>query len=98
MDEFNGFLSIAAAAALSFVVLSSRVDEGAWIKLGLIAMIFSLIVSALYSFFDLPLKTAYNAAFVLRGGIVVVCIGYYMKFKRHKRDGVPTDFQNLTER
>ena len=94
----NGVLSALAAGALSYVVLSSRVDEGPWIKVGLIAMIISLIVSAMYSIADLPLETAKNAALVLRGGIVVVCWGYYVKFKRHKRDGKPTDFGSLTER
>lgn len=94
----NGALSVLAAGALSYVVLSSKVDEGPWIKVGLIAMILSLIVSAMCSFADLPLETAYNAALVLRAGIVVVCFGYWAKFKRHKRDGKPTDFGSLTER
>jgi len=94
----NGVLSVAAAGTLTYVVMSPRIDEGGLIKVGLMAMILSLIVSAMYSFSDLPFMAAYNAALVLRGGIVVVCLGYYLKFKRHKRNGTPTDFGNLTER
>lgn len=94
----NGVLSMVAAATLTYVVMSPRIDEGAWIKVGLIAMILSLLVSAMASFGDLPVRTAYNAALVLRAGIVVVCVGYYLKFKRHKRSGGPTDFGTLTER
>lgn len=97
-DFLNGGLSIAAAIGLSYVVLSPRIEEGGLIKVGLIAMIFSLIASAAYSFLDLPMALAFKAAVVLRGGIVVVCVGYWFKFKRHRRDGTPTDFGSLTER
>lgn len=97
-DTFNGVLSVVAAAALTYVVISPRINEGGWIKVGMVAMIFSLIVSAMYSFWSLPIATAYNASMVLRGGIVVVCLGYYLKFKRRNRDGLPTDLGSLTER
>lgn len=94
----NGVLSLAAAGALSYVVLNPKINEGGVTKLGMVAMIFSLIASAMYSFADLSVAAAYNAALVLRAGIVVVCIGYWVKFKRRKRDGLPTDWQSLTER
>ena len=95
---FNGVLSLVAAGALSYVVLNPKINEGGLTKLGMIAMVLSLIASAMYSFGDLSPVAAYNAALVLRGGIVLVCLGYWVKFKRHKRDGKPTDFGSLTER
>ena len=98
----NGILSVLAAGALTYVVMSPRINEGGVTKLGMVAMILSLIVSGAYSFpalfGEVEPATAYNAALVLRGGIVVVCIGYWLKFKRRKRDGLPTDWQSLTER
>ena len=98
----NGILSALAAGALTYVVMSPRINEGGVTKLGMVAMILSLIVSAAFSFpaifGEVDPATAYNAALVLRGGIVVVCVGYWLKFKRRKRDGLPTDWQSLTER
>ena len=94
----NGFMSVLAALGLTFVVMQPRIHEGLVIKAGLILMILSLGASAAWSFNDLPMSTAFNAGLGLRCGIVVVCAGYALKYRRAKRCGGPTDFGSLTER
>jgi len=98
MLEFNGFFSILAALGLSFVVLHPSIHEGLWIKGGMIVMIFSLLASAVVAFSDAPsFATAFNAGLSLRGGILIVCIGYAIKYRKAKRSGGSTDFGHLTE-
>lgn len=94
----NSILSVLAAFGLGYVVLHPRIYEGTLIKAGLIVMIISLLGSAAAPISDDPLATATNAGLSLRLGIVIVGLGYYLKYRRHRRDGTPTDFGNLTER
>lgn len=93
----NGWMSVLAALGLTFVVLHPRIHEGLGIKFGLITMIFSLWASAAIAFNDLPIAAAFNAGLSLRAGIVIVCAGYWFKYRKARRDGGPTDFGSLTE-
>lgn len=98
MLELNGLFSLLAAVGLSFVVLHPTIHEGLWIKGGMIVMILSLLASASVAFSDTPsVTTAFNAGLALRGGILVVCVGYAIKYRKAKRCGGSTDFGHLTE-
>lgn len=94
----NTALSLLAALGLGYVVLHPRIYEGTLIKAGLIVMIISLLGSAAAPLGDNPLSTATNAGLSLRLGIVIVGLGYFLKYRRHRKDGTPTDFGSLTER
>lgn len=98
MQVANSVLGLLAAFGLGYVVLHPRIYEGTAIKFGLIVMIISLIGSAASPLSDSPVSTAYNAGLSLRVGIVIVCLGYWLKFRRHRKEGTPTDFGSLTER
>lgn len=93
----NGVLSLFAAAGLSYVVLHPKIHEGGFIKLGLVAMIISLIGSAMSSLSDASMEAAFSAGISLRIGLLLVCVGYAIRFRRNSKDGRPTDFGSLTE-
>jgi hypothetical protein len=98
MLEFNGFFSILAALGLSFVVLHPSIHEGLAIKGGMIVMIISLFASAVVAFSHEPsFTTAFNAGLSLRAGILIVCVGYALKYRKARRSGGSTDFGHLTE-
>lgn len=98
MLELNGLFSLLAALGLSFVVLHPSIHEGLAIKGGMIVMILSLIASATVAFSDPPsIRAAFNAGLSLRLGILIVCIGYAVKYRKAKRSGGSTDFGHLTE-
>lgn len=98
MLELNGFFSVLAALGLSFVVLHPSIHEGLAIKVGMTVMIISLFGSAAVAFGDPPsVKAAFNAGLSLRVGILIVCIGYAIKYRKAKRTGGSTDFGHLTE-
>jgi uncharacterized membrane protein YfcA len=82
----NGIVSIITAAALAYVVLHPRVKEGLWIKAGLIVMCLSMIGSAAVSFSSAQLEDTFNAAFALRTGVLIVCIGYAIKYRKRIED------------
>lgn len=72
----NGVVSLVTAAALTAVILSPRVHEGALTKFGLIVVTLSLYASGLVSLFgDSPSPGLVHAAFVLRVGLLIVCAG-----------------------
>lgn len=94
----NGAFSLFAAAGLSYVVLHPCIHEGLAIKGGLIVMILSLLGSAAIAFGDEPsFSASSNAGLALRTGILIVCIGYAIKYRKAKRTGGSTDFGHLTE-
>lgn len=76
----NGALSLAAAIAMSAVVLCRSVDDGLIIKGGLILMIFALLASAVLSFADMEsMRALQNAGLILRIGLVTVCVGLVLR-------------------
>lgn len=98
MFVLSGVLSILAAIGLSYVVLHPSIHEGLAIKGGMIVMIWSLLASAAVSFHEEPSTTAaFNVGMGLRLGILIVCIGYAIKYRKAKRSGGSTDFGHLTE-
>lgn len=73
----SGAVSLLCAGALSFIVLSRRVHEGVVIKFGLTLMVMGLLASGLLTLkgFD-SLSGLWNAALILRVGLLVVIAGY----------------------
>lgn len=96
MHTLNGIVSLLTMAVLSFVVLHPRINEGLWIKGGLGLMILSLLASAMLAFADGPLEMAYNVGLALRVGILLVCVGYILKYRLARHRGEGTDFGSLS--
>lgn len=79
----TGWLSLLAAFALSWVVLTATVREGIVIKAGLIVMIFGLFSTAALTLGEIDsIRGQLNAGLALRLGLCVVIAGYYMKTRR----------------
>lgn len=96
MAIINGVFSVLAALSLSYVVLHPSIREGLILKAGLIVMILSLGASAAATV-EMSMDAAFNAGLALRIGIVIVCVGYALKYRTARRDGAPTDFGSLTK-
>ena len=94
MQFANGIVSVIGAAAIAGVVLNPRIREGLVCKIGFILMIFGLLGNAAITLTEpgMVSKEAawlalWNAGFVLRVGIVVVCLGVgWRSWKEHIPD------------
>ncbi len=79
----NWICSLIAAAALSWLVLSPRIDEGIGVKVGVVLMIFGLLGNAAVTLTGASVWHAtWNAGLLLRGGIVVVCVALWWRHRR----------------
>lgn len=81
----NGTVSLVAAVALSYIVLSPRWNEGLIAKVGLIMMILSLLSTAALTLLPSGMQdwaALWNAGTALRLGVVLVVLGYYLR-RRH---------------
>lgn len=86
MQIGNGVLSIIGAACLTGLILNPRINEGLIVKIGLMAMVWGLIGNAYLTLSDSPNWAAvWNAGFVLRVGIVVVCAGMWWRARHADR-------------
>ena len=80
MQIGNGVLSIIGAACLAGLILNPRINEGLVVKLGLMAMVWGLIGNAYLTLTGSGNWAAiWNAGFVLRAGVVVVCAGMWWR-------------------
>jgi hypothetical protein len=96
MLMLNGVMSLLAALGLAFVVLHPCIHEGSGDQGGndhddseppcIASVAFSPSIATLRSTLDW-----------LRGGILIVCVGYAIKYRKAKRCGGSTDFGHLTE-
>ena len=72
----NGVVSLVGAICLMWVVMDHRINDGIIIKIGLMMMIFSLLVTAGLTWQDSTQWSDYwKADLWLRIGIAVVCFG-----------------------
>lgn len=72
----NGIISLMGVVALSWVVLHPRIHEGLVIKLGLVAMIFSLSATAALTLTDTENWAGlWRAGFALRLGLFIAGCG-----------------------
>lgn len=71
----NGWVSLAGAIAASWIVLHPNIHEGLTVKIGMIAIAFSLLVTAALTFSGgANWHGLLAAGVVLRAGFVVVCL------------------------
>lgn len=89
MDEIirsaNGAVSLVCALGLSWVVLSRRVNEGLVVKLGLVAMIFGLVATAMLTFGDIEINRGMrNAGFLTRCGLLVAVVGMLLRARSRR--------------
>lgn len=92
MDSWHlasGLISLVAAFAFSWAVLHPGINEGLVVKVGMILMIFSLLVTAWLTLTQSQDWTAYwRAAFWLRLGLLVTTLGMVARllgWTRHPR-------------
>lgn len=86
MQIANGIISVIASACIAGVVLNPRVREGLICKCGFILMVFGLMGNAAVVFIRPDdWLSAWNAGFILRLGIVIVCIGVAWRANRDNR-------------
>ena len=84
----NGFVSLIGACCLSWVILHPNIHEGIIVKIGLMTMVVSLLMTAKLTLEDSTDWTAYwRAALWLRIGICVVCTGVVLRIT-----GTPLDY------
>ena len=80
MQIANGVLSMLGAACIAGLILNPRINEGIFVKAGLMAMAWGLIGNAYLALSDSQNWGAlWNAGFVLRAGVVVVCAGMWWR-------------------
>lgn len=85
-QNLSALLAIAAAAALTWVVLSPRVNEGLVIKSGLILLIVGLLAQAGQVLSGIETwRGAANAAVLQHGGLCVALVGYALRVRVGRR-------------
>ncbi|MDP3625007.1 MAG: hypothetical protein Q8S12_00305 [Hydrogenophaga sp.] len=94
----SGIVSLFAALALCLIVLNQRINEGVIIKVGLIGMIISLLVTFALTVAESRDWEAYwRASFVTRCSVLVVCIGLIVRARSYvnrlrEAIDIPCDF------
>lgn len=97
----SGVVCIIAGLVLSAIVLHPRINEGLIVKAGLIAMILSLFATAALTFsgsIDWP--GYWRAAFTLRAGLAVACVGILWRasvISRAKKKTATSNHESLTK-
>lgn len=83
MQIANGLVSLLAAALLTGLILNPRIDEGVFVKIGLMAMVWGLIGTAYLTLSESDNWGAvWNAGLVLRIGLCVVCVGMWWRARK----------------
>jgi len=86
LHTLNGLTSFLCAVILAGVVLSPRVKDGVIIKVGLIAMIGSFLITAMLTFENSRNWDAYAMANLInRGGLLVSGLGVWMRLHKFLR-------------
>jgi hypothetical protein len=82
----SGVSAILPALALCLVVLNREIKEGVVIKVGLIALIVSLLVTFALTVAESRDWGAYwRASFVTRASILVVCLGLFLRARQYSK-------------
>ena len=76
----SGVMALFAALGLCVIVLHSKIQEGAIMKVGLIVLIFSLLITfALTINETMVLEYYWRATFFTKTGLFVVCVGLFVR-------------------
>ena len=80
----SGVFSLICACALGYLVLNQRIHEGFIIKTGLITMVVSLLASGMLAVYGThDLTGLWNAALVMRIGLLIAIAGVILRFNQH---------------
>ena len=87
IQTLSGITSLLCAGLLGIIVLTSRIQEGPIIKLGLILMTMGLLASGLITLkgFD-TMYGLWNASLMLRIGLLVALLGYRWKMNSKQKE------------
>lgn len=92
----NGIVALACAAILSVIVLNQAIKEGLIIKVGLIMMIFSLLMTGYHSLTNHDFKQVLVlSGIILRSGLLLVGLGFL--FRRYRRGSWDAAMSNWGE-
>lgn len=98
----SGIMALFAALGLCVIVLHSKIKEGALIKVGLIGLIFSLLITfALTVNETMILDYYWRATLLTKTSIFVVCLGLFSRARTYvKRTEVDIEIghEGLTRR
>ena len=98
----SGVMALFAALGLCVIVLHSKIHEGAIIKIGLIGLVFSLLITfALTVNETMVLDYYWRATFLTKTSLFVVCLGLFVRARGYvKRTsvGVEIGHEGLTRR
>lgn len=82
LDAVNAVAAVFSSAVLGYVVLDQRIREGAWVKAGLVVVIFALLASAALTLQGGPSWAWQNVGLACRTGIALVCVGVLIRANR----------------
>lgn len=82
LDAVNAVAAVFSSAVLGYVVLDQRIREGAWVKAGLVVVIFALLASAALTLQGGPAWAWQNVGLACRTGIALVCVGVLVRANR----------------
>ena len=84
METASGLISLVGALCLAFVVLHPSIQEGLVMKVGMILMSFAMLVTFAITLVEpsYDVHSLLATGFILRLGIVVMCIGVFIKARR----------------
>lgn len=100
----SGFMALLAALGLCVIVLHRGIHEGGIIKIGLIGLIFSLLITfALTVNETMILDYYWRATFLTKTSLFVTCLGLFIRARGYvKRTepcvDIPLDGEGLTRR
>ena len=86
LQAINAVVSLGCVAALSVVVLNTEIKEGPMLKLGLLGMIFSNLITAMLIFEGSQNWQAFSLVGLLnRAGMLFVCIGFVNRARNYAK-------------
>lgn len=78
--KIDAMLSVVSALLLSWVVLQPKLQEGLWIKAGLICLVFAMMANAALLLQGVhSLQAFLNIGLTIRLGVVLCCVGVVLK-------------------
>ena len=96
LHTVNGVMAIICAFVLSIIVLNNAIKEGVLIKVGLVMMIFSLMMTGYHSLANNDTwRALILSGIVLRSGLLIVGLGFL--FRRYRRGSWDAAMSNWGE-
>lgn len=97
LQFLNASFSIMCAGALSVIVFHNEIKEGPILKIGLVGMIFSNLITAMLIFEGSKNLDAYSATGVIhRIGVLLICVGLIGRAVNYAKRTKPVDHKART--